>query len=473
MWKPNFSPKHAQAKPASEAPCVATPKPFPFLRFFIPTSFLIILIMIILIQYIYRRTAVNNVITLGETTNVSLANMALLSIQPQLREYLNQMAGASPETAVKQTLPAELKEAIQRLISETKIVGVKICNRHGLVIYSTLSSEVGQDQLDDSGVKGAMSGKIMSELVYRDSFSFYDSEPNESNLVQTYMPALKEPFGTVLGAVEFSFDVNSLVKQNEQSQLLMLLILGGVFLLIFALLVSTVWRAESVMTLQYKVLYERTKPLEFLTAQMLSDQELEKKTIAHSLHESVTQTLHAIKMQLESMVRHGDKSSPLVASLSGLIEFLQEAISEVRLIAMNLRPASLDELGLLKTIEWFVKKMQMAHPRLSFDSNISAKEGDIAPSLKIIIFRIVQDTLNNLAAQTEADRIQLVLRSGNGWIELEIEENSLPYASNSVSGGEHLNKSILSMRERTLLSGGNFFSQQARLGCTHRSRWNV
>ena len=121
------------------------------------------------------------------------------------------------------------------------------------------------------------------------------------------------------------------------------------------------------------------------------------------------------------MAREVDKSSPLKDSFASLTGYLQDAINETSAIAMRLCPSSLDEFGLIETLEEFCKNLRKSRPQLSIELLIEAEEEDISKSLKIIICRIVQDTLNNLATQSEADQVKLVLRSCNGSIELEIE----------------------------------------------------
>ncbi len=456
----------------SKSPLGTTPKTFHLLRYFVPICLAIILLTALSIQLIYRHAAVNTVIDLGETTNVSLAQTVLSSIRPQLAAYLKDMSEATPEAASSHPIPPELEHAIQHLITETAIVRIKIYNLRGVVIYSTLATQIGQVQADNLGVKKALGGEILSEMVYSDSFNKPDQEPSENNMIQSYLPAKVEPFGTILGAFEIYYDGNPLVRHTEYSQLKMLAALCGVFLLMFVLLVTAVWRADTVMTRQDHIIRERTHMLEFLTAQMLSDQEAEKKNIAYGLHESVAQTLCAIKMRLETLTREADQDEPQAGSIADLIGYIQEAINETSGIAANLRPSTLDELGLLKTLVWLVRDLEQSYPQLTIDKKLNVAEDDISQALKIIIFRIVQDTLTNLASQTEANQVSLGLSCDQGKVQLEIMENSRPYASQSSSTSELPFKALLSMRERTFLSGGTFTSERNSMGHTHRSQWD-
>ncbi len=452
---------------------ISVPKPFPLLRYFILTSLLIIFVTAILVQFTYRRAVVNTVVTLGESTNVILAQTAMSSVRPLLLEFMERMENATREEAQKQSLSPDLDQAIQRMIHEKAIARVKVYNRHGVVIYSSSADQIGQLQLDNLGLQSALNGRILSKLIYSDSFNPYDKEANETNLIQSYLPAQHENSDVILGAFEIYTDVNFLVKETERSQLQMLSILIGVFLLMFIMLVATVWRAAAVMTGQEHIIRERTRMLEFLTAQMLTDQDSEKKNIAHGLHESVAQTLSGVKMQLEGMAHNLDKASPMFDSFTSLNGYLQDAISETRSIASHLHPFSIDEFGLRDTLKWFIDDLQKSHPQVSIELEINAEDEDISRALKIIIFRIVQDTLNNLVTQSEADRVRLVLRCESNLIKLEIEENSKPYTVEPLSNGKRLYREILPMRERTLLSGGVFLTSEGRIKRTHRSTWEL
>jgi len=445
---------------------------FPLLRYFVITSLLIILITAALVQFSFRRAAIDTVVNLGETTNNALAQAALFSLRHQLVEFLDSMEGATPQEARSRPAPAELNELILHLQQETAIHRVKIYNRLGMVVFSTNAQQVGDLQADNPGFLTALTGNQVSKLIYRDSFNQFDRETHEDNLIQSYLPVREEHGGEVLGAFEIYTDVNQLVKQTERTQLLMLPVLLGVFLLMFVLLVASVWRAATVLKRQESIIRERTHLLEFLTAQMLTAQEDEKKSIAHGLHESVAQTLSGVKMRLEVLGKEVGDGAPAEA-VNTLIGYLQEAISETSSMAMRLRPSSLDEFGLLETLGWHMKELRQLYPKLNIEFSAEAREEDIPRPLKIITYRIIQDTLSNLAALTEADRAWFTLATDGHSVTLEIEENSQPYVGPSLASGERLNKALVPMRERTLLSGGSFSTRREKLSRIHTSRWEL
>lgn len=454
-----------------EPSAAADKQSFHLLRYFVITSLLIILTTAILLQYSYRRSAVTTVIKLGETTNITLAQAALFSVRPRLLEFLETSEHEPPEATRNHPVPAKLDALIRHLRQETNIVRIKIYNRQGMVVFSTKKSQIGDLQADNPGVKTALAGSQLSNLIYRDSFNQFDRETNDDNLVQSYLPVW-DSHHEVLGAFEIYTDVSDLVKQTEHTQLVMLPVLLGVFLLMFVLLVASVWRGAAMIRRQEDIIRERTHMLEFLSAQMLTAQEDEKKHIAHGLHESVAQTLSGVKMRLEALGLEVGSGAPAEA-VQSLVGYLQEAINETSSMAMRLRPSSLDQFGLLETLAWNVKELRNAYPQIHIDYQLEAREEEIPRPLKIIIFRIIQDTLSNLAELTEADQARFELVTDGRNVKLEIEENSQPYIGPSAASGERLNKALVAMRERTLLSGGTFATRREKLTRIHTSLWEV
>ena len=83
--------------------------------------------------------------------------------------------------------------------------------------------------------------------------------------------------------------------------------------------------------------------------------------------------------------------------MDSIIPMLQEAIQEVRTIATDLRPASLDDLGLLPTLNWLCREFEQQHPGIRIERQISLQEQDIPPPLKVILYRIIVSVLDDVA----------------------------------------------------------------------------
>ena len=92
-----------------------------------------------------------------------------------------------------------------------------------------------------------------------------------------------------------------------------------------------------------------------------------------------------------------------------LISFIQATIGEFRKIFMDLRPSILDELGVLATINWYSSEIQGKHPEIHIDQRIEIQEENIPPFLKVHIYRILQEALDNIVNHSQADKILISL----------------------------------------------------------------
>ena len=200
--------------------------------------------------------------------------------------------------------------------------------------------------------------------------------------------------------------------------------------------------------------------LKFLSAQLIDLQELERKTIAAELHDSISQTLSAAKFGLENALRqmHDSPAGHDSTTLEASIEMLKSAIDEVRRISTDLRPSMLDDLGIVLTIGWFLREFQRIYATISIEQQIEIQENAVPDNLKIVIYRIIQEALNNVAKHSRADRVRVSLKNTGETLTLTIEDNGEGFnqdtsmAVDTVQGG----LGIISMRERTAFSGGFF-----------------
>jgi signal transduction histidine kinase len=154
-------------------------------------------------------------------------------------------------------------------------------------------------------------------------------------------------------------------------------------------------------------------------------------------------------------------------SLASIIPVLQSAINDVQTIATGLRPSSLDELGLLPTIDWFCREFELLHPAIGVEAEIAVHEIDVPSPLKIVIYRIVESAFTNIARHDNTDQIELALRLDDGAITLTIDDTSRDsrYAGTAERDtGSDLQSSFAEAQERTTLSGGSFTIARSKSG---------
>ncbi len=198
--------------------------------------------------------------------------------------------------------------------------------------------------------------------------------------------------------------------------------------------------------------------LRFLSAQLLKSQEDQKKRLAQELHDGIGQSLSAIKFKIESFVKQLRENPGLadVSTLDMLVPMIQGTVEEVQMIAMDLRPFMLDDLGLITTLRWFLREFQNTYSDMLPDSKIGLAEHEIPESLKIVIFRIVQEALNNVARHSRAEKVHIALRKRENRIELLIKDNGVGIDGDSLSRSPRRGFGLASMKERAELSGGTF-----------------
>jgi len=165
-----------------------------------------------------------------------------------------------------------------------------------------------------------------------------------------------------------------------------------------------------------------------------------------------------------------------LAALRESIPVIQATIEEVRRISMDLRPSILDDLGILATVSWFCREFQAVYTGIRVNATISLEENDIPERLKITIFRIIQEALNNTAKHSQADTVDVSLIKRDNAIELTVSDNGVGFDVQEALQREDSTRGmgLASMEERTDISGGCFSIDSVRgVGTLIMSTWTV
>ena len=218
--------------------------------------------------------------------------------------------------------------------------------------------------------------------------------------------------------------------------------------------------------------------LQRLKAQHLTIQESERQRIAADLHDGLGQSLSLLKLSVESAaksVRAGD-AVEAVKVLEQLARKVRSVLDELRGIAMNLRPSIIDDLGIRATLAWFFREFEASGVKTRIERDIDVNESDVPQPLKIVIFRILQEAVNNAVKHAHPDRIKVNLGIGNAGetLEFSIEDDGKGFDPADLARPVVVAKGLglQSMRERAELSGAHFDLESARgMGTRIRVRW--
>ena len=189
---------------------------------------------------------------------------------------------------------------------------------------------------------------------------------------------------------------------------------------------------------------------ERLAQQALTIQEQDRRRLAQELHDSLGQAVSAIKATAVSIAMRTDKSDPAVAESALSIERISDtAYSSVRDMMAELRPQVLDELGLVLALQQMVDDWNIFHEdtfcRLKVDGDFS----DLAEPQQINLYRIVQETLTNVAKHAQAEQVTITL-SGQEVVTLTIADDGVGFTPQRVRTGMGMS----GLRDRVLLLRG-------------------
>jgi|GEM_PF-1248925 len=218
--------------------------------------------------------------------------------------------------------------------------------------------------------------------------------------------------------------------------------------------------------------------LRLLSAQLLTAQEVERKRIAGELHDGISQSLSALKFCLENSLglfeRYGiEKGMPVLRSL---IPKMQQEIEEVRRISMGLRPSTLDDLGIIPTIAWFCREFRGIYHNIQLDTRIDIEEHQVPSRIKAVVYRIVQEGLNNVVRHAQADTVCIELRYTTPTLVLRISDNGHGFDLNEFTDQTASSRGmgLSSMKERAENSGGSLSIVSSRItGTSIQVSWHT
>jgi len=216
--------------------------------------------------------------------------------------------------------------------------------------------------------------------------------------------------------------------------------------------------------------------LRHLSIELLNAQEKERKLVAGEIHDSIGSSLSAIKFKVETTFAEASKKSPETATaLRNIIPVVQGAIDEARRIQMNLRPSMLDDLGILATIKWFCRQFESTYSKIRVKQDIKIEEYEMPVSLKTVVFRVLQEGLNNAAKHSRAEVAFVSLFKRDRAIKLMIRDYGQGFdLSKLQSRGTAQGLGLRNMRERVELSGGSFVIESTQgEGTEIRASWPI
>jgi signal transduction histidine kinase len=200
-------------------------------------------------------------------------------------------------------------------------------------------------------------------------------------------------------------------------------------------------------------LQQSFEQLRALGARLQTVREEERRRIAREIHDDLGQALTAIKLAVSSLVLALPEEYRPLRRAESIVKLIDEGIASVRRIATELRPAILDDLGLVAAVEWAAEEFE-ARTGTRCRLNLSADSLTIDRERATAIFRILQEALTNVTRHSGATQVDVRLAVGNDGLTLEVHDNGIGVEDERASAPQSLG--VLGMQERAVLLGGEF-----------------
>jgi signal transduction histidine kinase len=194
-----------------------------------------------------------------------------------------------------------------------------------------------------------------------------------------------------------------------------------------------------------------------LTHHEQTRREEDRARMAREIHDELGQALTGLKMDLAWLQkRTRPKHKDLLQKFRDMSDLVDTTIQDVRRIATELRPGMLDDLGLVPAMEWQLQEFQKRSGiRCLFTSDM--EEVALGAEETTALFRILQETLTNVARHAAATRVEVSLDEEQGYVRLQVRDNGRGITAEEVEGSRSFG--LLGMRERILLRSGDFSIQ--------------
>ncbi len=204
-------------------------------------------------------------------------------------------------------------------------------------------------------------------------------------------------------------------------------------------------RLEKRVEEKYKESLQAQRELKKLSKRLVDAQEQERRAISRELHDEVGQSLSALLMDVERLSAIPGKDGEYQHALENIKTLAENSVTEVRNLALLLRPSMLDDLGLVAALEWQAREVSKRTGML-----VGLVEENLPEEHKTCVYRIVQEALNNCSKHAYAKHVQVTIRQKPGRLSLTIQDDGKGFDPGRARG-----LGLVGMTERVSQLNGN------------------
>jgi signal transduction histidine kinase len=211
-----------------------------------------------------------------------------------------------------------------------------------------------------------------------------------------------------------------------------------------------------------KSIIEKENARTHLLSRLISAQEEERKRIARELHDGVGQALTSILVHIKVLAQQQDPAAQ--ARMAELHQLVDATLTDVRMLSRELRPSSLDDLGLAAALERYVAEFAVRFPNLEVDLHCKLTRR-LPPNLATSLYRLIQEAMTNTARHSDATSLSVVVSQRDGYVHAIIEDNGGGFdVESALRAGSSVG--LHSMTERSELLNGRLEIESSSDGTT-------
>jgi signal transduction histidine kinase len=206
-----------------------------------------------------------------------------------------------------------------------------------------------------------------------------------------------------------------------------------------------------------KELKRSEEKLRYLSSQLLSIQENERKHLAAELHDELGHALLTLKLNLRAVEKKLlPEQTALQHEMDAQLGYIDAVIEAVRRLYYDLTPGNIEDLGLSQALHNLVNDFRENYPDIDWRINIDSIDSFFPLPMQTMIYRIMQEGLTNIGKHAAPNRVEINVARGNSQVVMQIKDNGRGFRQSEVMDGENRKKGmgLLALAERVNMVGG-------------------
>ena len=252
---------------------------FPLVRYFSIVSAVVMGIAMVVVAVVFTKVTTGQLIEQREAANVALTKAFSNSIWPDFRRHVDEVAGLDGDQLRAHADTRRFDEVVRATMEGLSVVKVKVYALNGNTVFSTEPSQMGAMKGATPGFGAASSGDVATEISHRDTFSAFEQEVFDIDVVSSYVP-IRGRSGAIEGVFEVYDNVTATLAKIHSERNLVMMFVGCLFAALYVILLLIVRRAARQMSQQHQQIVNAKSDLEAvntdLTAEIEQRQEVQE-----------------------------------------------------------------------------------------------------------------------------------------------------------------------------------------------------